>query len=403
MTARGPSGAGRPIVTGLVAAAAGAVVLGLGFATQPQRTFMAYLAAWVYFLTIALGALCLLMIGHAVGAKWIVVVRRLTEGVAGAVPVFAVLFVPLCFGLGELYPWVPPFDGLPQRLVEEIHAKQAYLNVPFFLARSFAYLAIFSLLAVLLRRWSFRQDEDPAAAPPARAVAISGPGLMVFGFTLTFAAIDWLMSLSPGFMSKVFGLYVFAGGMVGGLAVMLVVVHRLRRRGVLSAEIGASHVHALGRLLLTFTVFWVYMAYSQGFLVWIADLPSEAEWYLARWEGGWAVVTWGLGLGHFLLPFLVLLWRPVKRSSRAMAWVAAWMLLMHAVDVFWLVLPALYASGSAAHGVGTLWLAGAWIDLGALLFVGGAAVAFAAWRLAGHPLVPRHDPRLATSLGYESP
>ena len=292
---------------------------------------------------------------------------------------------------------------MPHHLVEAIHKKQAYLNVPFFLVRAFVYLGVWALFAELLRRWSLRQDDDPAGAPRSRAVALSSGGLWAFGFTLTFAAFDWLMSLSPGWLSKIFGAYVFAGAMVGGLGAMVVLLWALRRHGLLDEAARRSHLHALGRLLLTFTVFWMYMAYSQGFLIWIADMPHEVEWYLARWDDGWLVIVWTLGLGHFLVPFFLLLSRRLKRSFRATAAVGGWMLLMHAVDIFWLVLPSLHERGEPAHRVLRLWLANAWMDAGALLFVGGAAVAFAAWRQAGHSLVPLADPRLPASLEYESP
>jgi hypothetical protein len=387
-----PVGRGGLLTGALVVAAAGWIGLGVGFAVDAERTFFAYLCAFFFALTIALGALCLVMIAHTAGARWFVVVRRLAETVMGSLPAFLVLFVPLLFGLEELYPWVPPLDGLGEHVQESVREKQAYLNVPFFVGRAVLYLVSWAALAAWLGRWSIRQDRAPERAPPLRAVRVSGAGLMIFGFTLTFASFDWVMSLDPSWFSTVFGAYVFAGGMVGGLGLMLVLTWAAARGGALHDAVSASHVHALGRLLLTFVVFWAYMAYSQGFLIWIANLPHEVPWYLARWEGGWMWVLLLLVFGHFALPFAVLLSRRLKRSAPAMAVVGGLLLAMHYVDVFWLVLPVLHRE-DALH----------WMDLPALAAVVGSAAAFSAWRLGGQPLVPRHDPRLAQALEYESP
>lgn len=375
----------------------GVALLAVGLALEPERALHAYLAAFAYALSIALGALCLVMIAHASGAKWFVVVRRLSEAVAGTLPLFALLLVPILVGSARLYPWVPPLDDLPEKVREAVHAKDQWLNIPLFVVRALVYVAVWSGFALALVRWSFRQDRGDAPSRE-RPVLLSGLGLLAVAFTLTFAAIDWLMSLHPEWTSSVFGVYWFAGGMVGALALLAVLAHGLDRRGLLAGWLAASHYHALGRLLLTFVVFWAYVAYSQGLLVWIANLPREVGWYLARWEHGWSWVLWTLVVGNFALPFLALLSRPLKRSGRAMAALGTWLLAMHYVDVFWLVLPALTQDGR--HGRIVAWL---WLDLAALAVVGGSAVAFAARRLAGRPAVPSRDPRLAAAVEYESP
>lgn len=391
------AGSARPVLgVSIPAAILGIALLAIGLFLAPERALHAYLAAYAYGLSIALGALCLVMIAHASGAKWFVVVRRLAEAVAGTLPVFALLLVPVLLGSAWLYPWVPPLDDLPETVREAVQAKDGWLNLPFFVARAVVYLTVWCGLAFALARWSHRQDRrDGADAPPReRPVLLSGLGLLAFAFTLTFAAVDWLMSLQPEWTSTVFGVYWFAGGMVGALALLTLLAWGLERGGPLAGWVAPSHYHALGRLLLTFVVFWAYIAYAQGFLIWIANLPAEAGWYLARWEHGWSWVLWTLILGHFALPFFALLSRPLKRSGRAMAAVAVWLLAMHYVDVFWLVLPAL------GHQRIVSWL---WLDLAALAAVAGPAVGFAAWRLSGRPAVPPRDPRLAASVEYESP
>lgn len=371
----------------LMAAAVGLVGCAVGIAVDPERTFFSYLAAYVYGISLALGALCLVLITHATGARWFVVVRRPAEAIAGTIPAFALLFLPILFGLRRIYPWVAPGP----ELAAQIAPKHAYLNVPFFVSRAALYLAVWWWLVARLRRWSIRQDDSTHATEP-RPLLLSGLGLMAFGFTVTFAAFDWLMSLDPGWSSTAFGLYYFAGGLVGALGLMAIVIHALERNGALAGRVAGSHYHALGRLTLTFVVFWAYIAYSQGFLIWSAAVPREAEWYLLRWHLGWSIVLLTLVFGHFVLPFFALLSRPLKRNGAALTTVGAWLLLMHYVDVFWLVLPALKGTRAGVR----------WQDPAALLAVIGIAVALGVRQLSAAPVVPVHDPDLAASLGYES-
>jgi hypothetical protein len=370
-----------------ISAAVGVVGCAVGLTVDPERTFFSYLAAYVYGISLALGALCLLLITHATGARWFVVVRRPAEAIAGTMPAFALLFVPILFGLRRIYPWVAPGP----ELASEIAPKHAYLNVPFFVSRAALYLAVWWWLVARLRRWSIRQDH-PSHAAESRPLLLSGLGLMAFGFSVTFAAFDWVMSLDPGWSSTAFGLYYFAGGLVGALGLMAIVVRALQTDGALAGRVAASHYHALGRLTLTFVVFWAYIAYAQGFLIWIANVPREADWYLERWHRGWSIVLLTLVVGHFVLPLFALLSRPLKRHGTALAGMGAWLLLMHYVDVFWLVLPALKGASSGAR----------WQDAAALLMVIGVALVFGIRQLSAAAVVPAHDPDLAASLGYES-
>ncbi len=385
-------GVRRVAVPALIAGLVGVIGFVIAAITTPDVAFLGYLAAYVFALTIALGALCLIMIGHVTHAKWIIVVRRVAEAIAGTIPAFVVLFIPILVGLQRLYPWVPPLDDLTPKLRDNILKKAAYLNVPFFLVRAAIYFAVWAGLAFLLRRWSFQQDRDPDAAPVERPVKLSAAGLMLFGVTITWATIDWLMALSPDWESTVFGAYVFAGAMVGGLSLMAILVFLLERSGALRDVVAASHYYALGRLMLVFVIFWAYMAYSQGFLIWIANLPSEVPYYIARTLTGWGWAFGALVIGHFALPFLALLMYRLKRRGKSLALIGAWLLLMHYVDVAWLVLPALHAGSVGPH----------WSDAASLLAVCGLAIAFGAWRMAGVAIVPRNDPRLAKSLEYDS-
>ncbi len=378
----------------LVGTAVGLVGWALGLLDDPARALHGYLFAFVFGVGLALGALGLLLIGHVLRATWLVVVRRLLEIVVLTLPVFAVLFVPVAVGLGEIYPWAHPQE-LPEPVRENVLKKEAWLNAPFWIVRSVVYLGVWSGLAVWLWRWSLGQDrqEDGSASPEGAVVGVAAVALPVYGFTVSFAAVDWVMSLHPAWYSTIFGLYCFAGAMVGALALTTLLAYAFRERGLLREIVAEDHFHALGKLMLTFLIFWAYMAFSQGLIIWIADLPAEVPWYLARWEDGWWAIVYVLIFGHFLAPFLALLSYRLKRRPTVLAGVAAWLLLMHLVDVYWLVIPALEGWGLHLH----------WTDPFAFLGVLGAMAVFGLWRLEGHAVVPVGDPLFESSIRYESP
>ncbi len=379
----------RVIVPALVASGIGLLGFAGGLILDPQRALYSYLAAFAFGLAVALGSLFMVMISHVTDARWFVVVRRLAETIAGTLPLFALLIIPVLVGVGLVYPWVPPVH-LPAEDAANVAKKAAYLNVPFFIGRAILYFAVWITLATALRRWSLRQDRAPEDAPPRRAVNISGPGLAITGLTVSFAAMDWLMSLSPTWVSSVFGAYWFAGTMYAGVAAITVVTWAFQRAGVLRDEVASGHFYALGRLMLVFTILWAYLGFSQGFLIYIADLPHEVTWYLDRTLGGWGVVFGIVVVGHFFVPFFALLSYRIKQSGRSLSFVAVWMLLMHYVEMFWFVIPALHGRDFSAR----------WFDPATLLFVLGSATAFGAWRLAGESAVPWRDPRILASIGY---
>lgn len=404
---------GRPwAVRGLLAAGLGAAGTATALWLDPEGALRAYLVAYLFALSLPLGALCLLLVAHVTGAGWFVAVRRPAEAAAITLPLFAVLLLPVLLGLDVLYPWAAPPGSLPPDLREEIALKAGYLDTGFFVVRAAVYFAVWIGLAGLLWRWSVRQDPEGAegagpagtAGTPAadrapggekaggRPVALSAAGLPAFAFTVTFAAFDWAMSLEPTWYSTMYGVYYFSGAFLGALSLVVLLVAGLERGGQLRGRVAAAHYHALGRLMLTFVVFWAYIAFSQLLIVWIADVPHEVGWYVARWEGGWAWVLVALAVGHFALPFFVLLSRGLKRRPGPLAAVAGWLLLMHWLDVYWLIGPS--AAGRVPWP--------GWEHAAALLTVGGAAVAFGAWRLDGRPAAPLGDPRFERSVRYRS-
>jgi hypothetical protein len=378
------------LVTPLVAAALGFVALAAGVALDPARACFAYLAAWTYATTLALGALLLLMLGHAAKASWMVVTRRLTEAVVAALPLLLLLFLPIAASLPRVYPWARDLGALDDAVREAVLHKRHYLSPGFFVARSVVYFAIFIAVGSSLRRWSIAGDARPDIAWTHKMRALSGGAFPVVGLALTWAAFDWTMSLQPAWSSTIFGLYFFAGGFVGAVALVCVLAQQPGIRA--AARVTGDHGQALGRVLFAMIVFWAYMAFSQLLIYWIADVPDEVSFYAARVCGSWAVVTGLLVVGHFALPFFSLLSRRLKRRPGYLGLVGAWMLVMHWVDVYWLILPVHDARGVRPH----------WVDLGALAFVGGLTVAWSSYAYRRAAPLPRYAPELAEGIDYEA-
>lgn len=368
----------------------GIVAWAIGLGADPRLAFGTYLVAYVTGVSLALGALLLVMIGHVTNATWFVVLRRIAENVAATFPIFILLFLPLLLGLGVLYPWAGSMGALPADLQASILAKRAYLNVPFFIVRAAIYFFIWTAFSLWLRHASIRQDTDPSNGPWRLQRRISAGGLPAVGLALTFASFDWMMSLSPAWWSSIYGVYYFSGAMVGAIALLAVLAYGCQRSGLLSYLTTPEHYGALGKLLLTFVIFWAYIAFAQYLIIWIADIPAEASWYLVRTRGGWAALGLVVLIGQFVIPFLLLLFRSLKRRPLFMAVLGAWLLAMHYLDMYWLVMPSLFPDGAPVN----------WVTFAAIVGVGGLGVAFGVWALRGHAIVPRGDPELAASLEY---
>jgi hypothetical protein len=364
----------------------GCAVLGMA---NPKQFFFSWLVSFLFFLSLALGALFFVLIQYAAQGGWGIVLRRIGETTFAMLPVMAVLFVPLLVGLHDLYEWSH------QEAVEQdalLRWKSPYLNVPFFLIRAALFFGIWSLIAVLYYRGSRGQDVTGDPAVSARLRRFAGPAIIVLALTQTFASVDWIMSLTPHWYSTMFGVYFFAGSFVGFIALLSVAASAMRRAGLLDTVISPEHLHDVGKLLFAFTVFWTYIAFSQFFLVWYANLPEETTWYKARMEGSWMTVSLFLMAGHFAAPFFYLMGRAVKRNGTTLAVGGAWLLAMHFVDLYWQVMPTLHPEG----------LRPSLLDVAALLTVGGCFVAAASWLMRRQALVPLRDPRIGESLAFEN-
>jgi hypothetical protein len=387
------AGAGNWLRTLLAIGAAGLVgALGLAAATEGgwPRFYAAYLVSFVFFLSLALGALFFVLVQHATRAGWSVAVRRLAEAVAPNVAFpMVILIAPVLFGLKSLYPWTDAATVAADHLLQE---KEAWLNVPFFLARTVVYFVVWSALAHWFHRTSTAQDKTGDPRLTKTMETTSTGALIVFAFTVTFFAFDYLMSLTPHWYSTIFGVYFFAGCILGFFALLTLIAFLVQRAGALQRAITVEHYHDLGKLIFAFTVFWAYIAFSQYMLMWYANLPEETFWYASRQAGSWVAFSVVLLFGHFLVPFLALMSRNVKRRKPLLVAGACWMLLMQWADVYWLVMPG-KSPGSVPLSL---------MDLAVFLGVGGFFCAAVLRRLGKHPIVPLKDPRLSESLEFEN-
>ncbi len=382
---------GRSLVVGsLVAAVVGLGLTGLRGLGDARVALSAYLVAFVYWLGLALGALALLMAFHAAKARWMVVVRRPLEAMAGTVLVTPVLFLPIALGMRVLFPWAGSTAGLDEEELRLIHHRAPYLNPTFFLVRAAIYFAVWIVFARLFWRWSTRQDQSGAAGLTVKAWKLGAGGLPALGLTLTFASVDWLMSLGVKWYSTIWGVYYFAGSFVGAIALLILATFALTRTPALDQTVKPAHWLSLGKLLLAFTCFWGYIAFAQYMLGWVGDLPDTIPWMLLRQNHAWRWIGGALLVGHFVVPFLLLLSRPRKMDPRRLAPVAAWILVIHFVDLYWLVMPQVRPDSIVPD----------WSNLTAVLGVGGAVVATCVTLLRGKHALPVRDPFLPESLVY---
>ena len=393
----------------IVFAGLGLVGLALSFVLQSYgakgQLAHSYLVAFIFFLSIALGGVFFVLIQFASKAGWSVVVRRVAETCMATLPLFVLLFIPVYWGMNELYHhWL---DQAAVAADPVLRHKSPWLNASFFLARAALYLGAWSGMALYFYRQSVKQDDSGQHAITRRLQVVSAPGLVVFAITVSFASFDWMMSLDPHWYSTIYGVYYFAGCMVAIFAVMILLAVVIERPGGLrKGIITVEHLHDLGKLMFAFTVFWSYIAVSQFLLIWYANIPEESLFFAKRWyvvshgagaSAQWPLSTWRhvtlvLVLGHFVVPFLFLMPRAIKRNKTFLVLGASWMLLMHLLDTYWLIMPNLHTQG-VQFSV---------LDITTLLGVGGIFFAGFFWLLRREAMVPVGDPRLGESLRFEN-
>ena len=359
--------------------AAALLVCALAGFLDPTQLLRSYLVAYLFWVGGALGCLALLMIQHVTGGAWGVAIRRLLESGARTLPVMALMFLPIGLGLGRLYEWAQPERVAHDPLLQH---KAPYLNVPFFLGRAAFYFLAWTLVARALSRWSLRQDESFDPTPGARLELISRGGLVLLGLTMTFAAIDWAMSLEPHWSSTIYGVIFMGCNALTAFAVVIPIAALLTTCPPIGDLSSVDQLSDLGKLLLAFVMLWAYFNLSQFIIIWSGNLPEEIPWYLARTRGGWQWIAIAIVLFHFALPFVLLLSHRLKRRARSIAIVALVLAVMRYIDVFWLVTPAFNPGALQVH----------LLDIAAALMVGGVWIWLFVQQLEGRPLLPLRDP-----------
>jgi hypothetical protein len=385
---RAPESIDRIRQRALIAGMVGLVICIIGILKAPDRFFPSYLLAFMFVLGLSLGSLGLLMLQHLTGGNWGIIIRRPLESATRALALVAVLFVPIFFGTRYLYAaWLnapPSGEGALSEF------QRSYLTLNGFRVRAILYFVVWLILVFIFNRWSREQDvnrEDRGLR--RRLKMLAGPGIILYVFVMSFAAIDWVMSISPHWASTIYGFLFVAGQLISSMSLMIAVVVLLARTGPLSGVLQPRHIHDLGKLLLAFVMLWAYFSFSQLLIIWSGNQPEEITFYYSRLHSQWGVVAVIVVIFHFFVPFFLLLSRDLKRNTNLLPKVALWLIFMRLVDLFWMTRPEF-----TPHAWPNVW------DLAALLALGGLWFFVFAGQLKQLPLLPLGDPKLAEAIEH---
>ncbi len=337
-----------------IAGAVGALAAWNGLGEGPDRWLRAYLVAWTYWTGISLGSLSIVLLHNLTGGAWGVAIRPIARPAAAALVPMGLLFLPIAFGVRHLYPWANPSVVAQNPVLQH---KQAYLNVSFFHVRAILYFAVWLVLLVFMRWQSNRPPAEDAIAE-RRVSRLSGQGMLLHGLAVTFASIDWMMSLEPEWFSTIYGVLVFVSQGLSALAFCVFIYCVFVENSPGDARLDAQH--DLGKLLLAFVMLWTYMSLSQFLIIWYGNLPEEVVWYARRLRNGWQWLSYALIAFHFVLPFVLLLSRELKRNAAALGSVAGLLLVMNWGEKVWLIEPARREPAEFLP----------WLDMGMLLLLG---------------------------------
>jgi hypothetical protein len=365
--------------------------LGLTSPESAQRAFQSYLFSYIYWFSIPLGCMALLMMHHLTGGWWGYPIRRLLEAGTRTCLVMTVLFIPVLLGINKVYPWTQWATDKPTD--PNLHFKVLYLTRNFFVLRSVVYFAIWLTIVYFLNKWSAEQDATGNKRLASTLEAFSAPGLILWGIAVTYSAIDWVMSIEPLWFSTIFGFLFMIVAALVAMAFVIFVLRLLSDNEPLKNVVTASQFNDLGNLMLAFVMLWAYMSFSQFLIIWAGNLKDEIPWYVSRAFGGWGALAVFLIVMHFAIPFLLLLQRGVKRRLRLLSIVTGWLVGLTLVDVYWLIVPAFADERNRPH----LHVS----DFLAVIGIGGIWVGTYIWQLKKMPLLPLHDPRFEGALQHE--
>jgi hypothetical protein len=373
-----------PERTAFLIGALGLLACLIGAFVDTTQFLRSYLWAYWFWLGAAIGCGQLLMLYHLVGGAWGFVIQRILEAALRTMPVMFALVIPLVIGIPRLYTYADPrIVALDKALAH----KAAYLNTPFVIVRLVIYFLIWGVIGYLLSKWSLRQDETGDYKYQRLRTRLSAPGIILYSFATTFAVVDWIMALEADWYSTMFPGFYLVGQVLAALGVAIVALRFVSRRGPLSSLVSPKDYHDLGNLLWTFVILWAYVQVSQLIITWSGNLPKEILWYLHRTQGNWAWITVAIAIFHFAIPFFILLGRRNKLRAARLAYVAAFLVIIHCVEQYWNVIPAFHPSIFVS-----------WLDFAAPIGLGGIWAALLLRQVAKRPLVPLHDPRLEEAL-----
>jgi hypothetical protein len=381
----------RVLNAALVAAAAAIVLCVIFGIFSPGQFFESYLFAFVFWLMVPAGCIAVLMMHHLTGGWWGYPIRRMLEAGSRTFILMGVLFIPLFFGLAHLYPWARMGEV---RADPVLQYKRPYMNSGFFTVRTIVYFLVLLVLAFLMNRWSERQDRTADARLVGRMEAMSGPGLILWGLVITYASVDWVMSIESHWFSTIYGMIFMVIAALAALCFVIFVLRMLSGDKPLKDCVTPAQYNDLGNLMLAFVMLWAYLSFSQFLIIWEGNLKDEIPWYKTRAYGGWGGLAIVLIVLHFAVPFFLLLQRTIKRRLYRLSWVAAFVFFLSIIDIYWLVMPGFEneRNGPYLHP----------LDFFALIAIGGLWIAAFLWQLKRWPLLPQHDPRFEGALEHES-
>ena len=369
----------------LIVGAVFTIIFAIEFFVDRNQFFRSYLFAFSFWAGISIGSLALLMLQHLTGGGWGLVIRRVLEAATRTLLLVLVLFVPIVLGAHRIYKWTDAHEVAEHPVLTE---KSRYLNLPFFTVRAAIYFAIWLALAYFLNRWSLLQDQTADRKYTKNMRVLSGPGMVLFVFTVSFASIDWFMSLDWEWSSTIYGFIFVAAWSLSALAFTIAVMAALSKHEPMNNVVAQLHFHDLGKLLLALVMLWSYFAFSQFLIIWSGNLPEEIRWYLPRIHGAWGAIALAVIVLHFAFPFLFLLSRSLKRHAGKLVIVAVLILVMRLIDLFWMIAPNF--TGATFHF--------SWMDLVAPIAMGSLWLGIFARALTQRPLIPINDPLYETVL-----
>ena len=374
---------------GLIIFVVGTVLSLLAFFVDQERAIFNYLVTYMMIVSIGLGSLFLIGLEYIAGADWSTPIRRIPEFFAMLLPVLLVLVIPLLVFNHDLFHWAHKEAVADDKILQ---GKAPYLNVTFFIVRTFVFIGLWSLFYWMMVRNSRKQDETKDQTLTKKNIRLGAIFIPVFALSITFTAIDFMMSLEPHWFSTIYGVYYFAGTVVASLAAITIAVLKLKEKGYFSPWMTDDHLFSLGALMFAFINFWAYIAFSQFMLIWYADLPEETFWYLTRWNGGWVFISLLLIVVHFLVPYFALLTQPSKMNPKVLKFISVWLLFAHLLDMFWLIMPNM---GSMKNGY-----VFSWIDLVFPIAGTGLVILVFAFAAKKANLIPIGDPKLKRGIDF---